>query len=53
MSGIEEILHSWGPGEDRFALIGRDRVQEFVVCRPHQVLGNIFLGRIVQVNKAL
>ena len=53
MSMIEDILHSWGPGEDRFALIAQGRVCEFVVSRPRQVCGALFLGRVVQVNKAL
>lgn len=53
MSAIEEILHSWGPGEDRFALIGGGRVREFVVARQDLIYGAVFSGRIIQINKGL
>ena len=45
MSGGNEVLWSWGPGESRLALVSDDR--------PDLVTGAIFLGRVIEFVPAL
>jgi ribonuclease E/ribonuclease G len=47
------LLVSAAPGETRAAVAIAGRVVELAVFRPGQVLGGIWLGRVISVNRAL
>ncbi|WP_142848074.1 ribonuclease E/G [Telmatospirillum sp. J64-1] len=53
MARIDKVLHSWGPGEHRFALLSQGRLVELLVDRGGHCLGSVWLGRVVQVNRAI
>ncbi len=44
-----EILYSWGPGENRLALLRDGRLAELVLDRPHLLAGSVILGRVAEV----
>jgi ribonuclease G len=49
MSEADEILHSWGPGESRLALIEGGRLVELVLDRAGLAAGAVFMGRVAEV----
>ncbi len=49
----DALLVSAGPGEIRAAVIESGRVAELAVFRPGQVLGGVWLGRVVSINRAI
>ena len=44
-----EILHAWGPGESRLALVRDGRLVDLAVVRPELLAGAVVLGRVVEV----
>ncbi|EME69702.1 ribonuclease G and E [Paramagnetospirillum caucaseum] len=53
MSGRLEILVSAGPGEARYLVLAEGRPLELVVDRPSLLLGSVFRGRVVALDKSL
>lgn len=48
-----EILHAWGPGESRLALMRDGRLVDLAVVRPELLAGAVVLGRVVEVASKL
>lgn len=48
-----EILYSWGPGENRLALVRDGRLADLVLVRPDLLAGAVVLGRVVEVAPKL
>ncbi len=48
-----EILYSWGPGENRLALVRDGRLADLVLARPDLLAGAVVLGRVVEVAPKL
>lgn len=48
-----EILYSWGPGENRLALVRDGRLADLVLVRPELLTGAVVLGRVVEVAPKL
>lgn len=48
-----EILVSWGPGENRLALVRDGRLADLVLARPDLLAGAVVLGRVVEVAPKL
>ena len=48
-----EILHAWGPGESRLALVRDGRLVDLAVIRPELLAGAVVLGRVVEVAAKL
>lgn len=48
-----EIIYSWGPGENRLALLRDGRLADLVLVRPELLAGAIVLGRVVEVAPKL
>jgi len=48
-----EILYSWGPGENRLALVRDGRLADLVLVRPELLAGAVVLGRVVEVAPKL
>jgi Rne/Rng family ribonuclease len=53
MPSIDEVIISAGPGEMRLALMAKGRPIEFVIDRGGAAAGDIVLGRVLTVNRAL
>jgi ribonuclease E/ribonuclease G len=53
MPQADRILHCWGPGESRMALLAGGRIVELAVIRPDLVAGAVFLGRVVEASAQL
>lgn len=48
-----EILYSWGPGENRLALVRDGRLADLVLVRPELLAGAVVLGRVIEVAPKL
>jgi ribonuclease E/ribonuclease G len=53
LPAVDQILVSAGPGETRLALVADNRPVEFVIDRGDGAPGDVVLGRVVGVNRAL
>lgn len=53
MAPVDTILLSPAPGESRLALVAAGKVVEFRIDRGEAAPGDILLGRVISVNKAL
>ncbi|HXP97292.1 MAG TPA: ribonuclease E/G, partial [Telmatospirillum sp.] len=53
MAPIDEILVSLAPGESRFALLAKGIPVEFLIDRGGIAAGDLVLGRVLSVNRAL
>lgn len=48
-----EVLYSWGPGENRLALVRDGRLADLVVVRSESLTGAVLMGRVVEVAPKL
>ncbi|MBF0391892.1 MAG: hypothetical protein HQL38_04345, partial [Alphaproteobacteria bacterium] len=49
----DKLLISAGPGERRIAVVARDRIVEIHIARTGDLVGGVWLGRVVEVNRGL
>lgn len=49
----DELVISAGPGERRIAVLARGRILEIHVARSGDLVGGVWLGRVVEVNRGV
>ncbi len=53
MAAVDQVLLSVGPGETRLALMAAGHPVEFIIDRGDAAAGDVVLGRVLSVNRAL